>query len=830
MQLPLRVRGWFKTFLSVSQAKLVYDRITLTRYTSFYFLFTVASCIVLSSLQGLILSDNTQAVNILTRVVDDAGLPPHLTRIVDGWLQQCDGIPQLDGTRCEPVVDLEEGSLALQRRKREIYSRLYGRQAVEVEDEESSESSEEDEVESVDDGESNVDGEESDDEEEGEEEDDNDDEAVTVGAPQLPATTPISGSTFTSGSQTLVVVTRTVSDTSILSTATLPATFPGEAATLSPSPTGPSQLPASPTVNLPAQTTLLPNPTLDSNTVATGVPLPDATQLPLESVSPNPTCIYALSHLEDGLHDSQREDVVILFSHLWMMTIGIVAILNESLPHLGAAFFAHILEGAWAASRIENTRTLTRLYRRVIVPGPCEGRDYLGTWWEQRLRHTIPIVVLNVFTILALGFFTWKLYKVYSVQTFSRVGASPAVHRMYRLLLFFSVGLQLASFFGVASAGMWISKMSHGNFRMFAQHWRTYLAVFVIYMAFVLPWVILGWQCMRKECRRRVAAFFFISFVLVVISCVMFSSALYRAIFMGWQFFATVTVTSFTLLVFTIALGILCRINFGKGLAGYLDVSEALEGADFTPVTFSRYDEKYAPATFNNRETDDWGTAFDASAKEIDFKNYNPAMLPNVAIPEKAYDYQVQVEMGSPQKDPFLSAQEVRIVKGASVYSDMNRPPIQLSVSPPIVSGITSASRRDSGVSVTTASPARRSSYAKQGGAFPDAARDTHFSDRSSFACVGPTSPLQPPIGGVRAPPEESRPVSVVSQLEHPRLRVTNPDAYRESMMTRTSVAPSVLPPVPIPTGTGVARGGSIRGMVAAFPVVSRRSSSEDRV
>ena len=45
--------------------------------------------------------------------------------------------------------------------------------------------------------------------------------------------------------------------------------------------------------------------------------------------------------------------------------------------------------------------------------------------------------------------------------------------------------------------------------------------------------------------------------------------AAYRTIFKLWGFFATVTVTSFILLVFTVVLGIICYLNYGKGLREY---------------------------------------------------------------------------------------------------------------------------------------------------------------------------------------------------------------------------------------------------------------------
>ena len=49
----------------------------------------------------------------------------------------------------------------------------------------------------------------------------------------------------------------------------------------------------------------------------------------------------------------------------------------------------------------------------------------------------------------------------------------------------------------------------------------------------------------------------------------MFTSRLYRWTFSTWPFFACLTVMSFVYLVISIALAVVCRLNFGKGLAPY---------------------------------------------------------------------------------------------------------------------------------------------------------------------------------------------------------------------------------------------------------------------
>lgn len=62
--------------------------------------------------------------------------------------------------------------------------------------------------------------------------------------------------------------------------------------------------------------------------------------------------------------------------------------MNESLPHLGAALFGHILGTAWTGFRVSGTRTFEDDYRKYIVNGPCQT-DLLGSWWDLRLGHAV---------------------------------------------------------------------------------------------------------------------------------------------------------------------------------------------------------------------------------------------------------------------------------------------------------------------------------------------------------------------------------------------------------------------------------------------------------
>ncbi|KAJ2915349.1 hypothetical protein MD484_g5063, partial [Candolleomyces efflorescens] len=567
-----------KRLLSRTRMKLVYDRITLTRYTTLYFFFTLVTCLVLSALQGVLLYDNTQAVNILTDVVDEAQVPAHIAMVMQDHLQD-NKVVEVEEVTNDSLIGGSgaQGGFSLNRRRfrrRRRTTRVH-RQVVEEEEEEDSASSDEGEVSSDDEG--GV----SSSDEEGAESDD-DDEDTSTGT----------------------VATATVIATTV--------------------PSGTSQA------------------------AATSTSTPPRIPLPVETIN--------TSGQKENLHDAQREDVATLFFQLWLFTIGLVAILNESLPHLGAAFFGHVLGGAWATSRITSTKNLVAFYSGVIVDGPCRGYDPLGPWWNVRLEHT-----------------------VYAGATFSRVGASPIIHRMYKLVLCFSVGLQLATFFTLVSATLWIAKIVHGSYAMFAEHRTLYLVAFVIVLVIEIPWLFLGWICVRKECKIRFGVFLFLSAVLVAISSVMFSSNLYRCIFMAWSFFATVTVTAFVMLVLTAALGVLCYFNYGKGLAHYLKVTEALEGSDFTPVYFPRGSDDEKGVLGESQLMTQY---YDA---DIKIQVVDDDIEKNNSTDKK--------QSRPPVSFPFATLRPNNAFgkkRGSSIYSNKTEGPIILSASPPLLSDLSS--------------------------------------------------------------------------------------------------------------------------------------------
>ena len=112
-----------------------------------------------------------------------------------------------------------------------------------------------------------------------------------------------------------------------------------------------------------------------------------------------------------------------------------------------------------------------------------------------------------------------------------------------------------------------------------------YLPLSFIYFLFK------GWYSIRREKKRMMVVFLGICLVITVGWAVLFYLDVYRwsafptsgrnsylnsfilinRSFAQWPYLACYTVASFTLLIASLVLGIICRMNFGKGLAQYCE-------------------------------------------------------------------------------------------------------------------------------------------------------------------------------------------------------------------------------------------------------------------
>lgn len=114
----------------------------------------------------------------------------------------------------------------------------------------------------------------------------------------------------------------------------------------------------------------------------------------------------------------------------------------------------------------------------------------------------------------------------------------------------------------------------------------------VFYMPFVIYlFLSKGWYSIRREKKRMMIVFLGICLFITVGWAILFYSDVYRwwafpasgrifylnsfifinRSFVQWPYLACYTVASFTLLIASLVLGIICRLNFGKGLAQYCE-------------------------------------------------------------------------------------------------------------------------------------------------------------------------------------------------------------------------------------------------------------------
>jgi len=284
---------------------------------------------------------------------------------------------------------------------------------------------------------------------------------------------------------------------------------------------------------------------------------------------------------------SEREELALIGSDFWLFGISVFAILYDSIPHLLAGFFIRVLSVGWSAYSLWRTGDIQHRLDVLVTNGAC-GVDLFPTYHYDRISFQIPDLVLNVIALLLSGYFVWHLAKEYAHFMFTRVGAPPAVVRVYRLFLGVFVCLQLSVYLLVSSMGLWIDQLVNGAIARISSFTAIYLALFIFTIIVLLPWISMGWFAVRREMKRTMTAFLLIAFVFLVCWSIMYYSLVYRWTWIQWPFFASLTVAAQLGLVATLVLGVLCWRNFHMGLKQYLHVERILEKSDFEPDSFVR--------------------------------------------------------------------------------------------------------------------------------------------------------------------------------------------------------------------------------------------------
>lgn len=118
----------------------------------------------------------------------------------------------------------------------------------------------------------------------------------------------------------------------------------------------------------------------------------------------------------NSLGNTKREDMVFIAFQFWVLGMSIVALLNESIPHILASLVTHLMATAWAGFQITHTANFRSDFNRVITHGACKNVALLPHYWNARGKAEIPSLALNVIALFVSSFLTWKLIKVISSE------------------------------------------------------------------------------------------------------------------------------------------------------------------------------------------------------------------------------------------------------------------------------------------------------------------------------------------------------------------------------------------------------------------------------
>lgn len=118
-----------------------------------------------------------------------------------------------------------------------------------------------------------------------------------------------------------------------------------------------------------------------------------------------------------SLTNTKREDLVFVAFQFWVLGMSIVALLNESIPHIIASLVTHLAATAWAAFQVARTADFQSDFNRVITNGACKGTPLLAEYWQARNQAEIPSLTLNVIALFVSCFLTCKLIKVGDIYT-----------------------------------------------------------------------------------------------------------------------------------------------------------------------------------------------------------------------------------------------------------------------------------------------------------------------------------------------------------------------------------------------------------------------------
>ncbi|KAI0706048.1 hypothetical protein BC835DRAFT_1311871 [Cytidiella melzeri] len=400
---------------------------------------------------------------------------------------------------------------------------------------------------------------------------------------------------------------------------------------------------------------------------------------PNEEVILTQSCLVALNWPLARVDNTKREDVVFIGFSLWVLGMSLVALLNESPPHIIASFLTHCLATGWSAFQLVSTRDFHTDFTRLATHGACEGVNLLPTYWTPRARFEITTLAFNALGLVISAVLSWKLMKSFGWQTFKRIGASLTISRAYRIILIFSIVIQLSVFFVVVSVALWVDQVYNGDIARLTTRVAMFKGVMITILFLMIPWLTIGWISVRREHKIPMLIFLMLAFGYTVGWSSMFAAPTFRWTFIEWRFFSLISAASVVLALVTFILGIICRCNFGKGLSRYLNAHQPLPGDDFEPAYPASSTSSFGGSYIDNKQ---WGS----DEEKVDFPSYDTS-IPNptyaqVPPPLPAYMQTAprtlgprfyQAGSGIPFDQSAMSSNATMVTQSGSAKSPLSR-------------------------------------------------------------------------------------------------------------------------------------------------------------
>ncbi|RDB19618.1 hypothetical protein Hypma_013245 [Hypsizygus marmoreus] len=304
-------------------------------------------------------------------------------------------------------------------------------------------------------------------------------------------------------------------------------------------------------------------------------------------------CVQTLVYPEQIMHNSKREDLTFVLLQFWLLAISVIAIMHDSVPHTLAVLITRGLLTVWSGYAIWRTTFIEGNLQELMFKSgtPC-SINIFPSYFTTRISYEIPDLILNCTALLIAGYLSWTLLQDYNAQSFKCVGAPKHINRINKFFMAVLACLQLEAFVLTAAMGLWIDVLMNTAIARISAHTTIYQGLFILTIILLIPWITMGWYAIHRELKVWMGIFLGIALVILSAWSIMFYSIVYRWTFMQWPYLGCFTVASLVLIVASMILGIVCRMNFDKGLAQYLHAESVLASSNFAPEVFPHDEEK----------------------------------------------------------------------------------------------------------------------------------------------------------------------------------------------------------------------------------------------